>query len=112
VAPWGGDTYMIGATVLESDDRGPVSLRSALELLGMAYALHPAFGEARVLSMSADVRPAFSDNVPRIIVRGGRIHVNGMYRHGYLTAPALAELTAEYLDGRRLNSEIIVEDHG
>jgi len=112
VAPWGGDTYMIGATVLESDDRGPVSLRSALELLGMAYALHPAFGEARVLSMSADVRPAFSDNVPRIIVRGGRIHVNGMYRHGYLTAPALAELTAEYLEGRRLNSEIIVEDHG
>ncbi len=111
VVPWGGDTYMIGATVLESDDRGPVTLRSGLDLLGLAYALHPAFGQARIIRLDADVRPAFSDNVPRIIVRGKRIYVNGMYRHGYLTAPALAELTADYLDGRRPNSEIIVEDH-
>ncbi len=111
VVPWGSDTYMIGATVLESDDRGPVTLRSGLDLLGLAYALHPAFGQARVLRLDADVRPAFPDNVPRIIVRGSRIYVNGMYRHGYLTAPALAELTAAYLDGRRPNSEIIVEDH-
>jgi glycine oxidase len=112
VVPWGGDTYMIGATVLESDDRGPVTLRSGLDLLGLAYALHPAFGQARIVQLPADVRPAFSDNVPRIIVRESRIYVNGMYRHGYLTAPALAEMTANYLDGRRPNSEIIVEDHG
>jgi len=112
VVPWGGNTYMIGATVLESDDRGPVTLRSSLDLLGLAYALHPAFGQARVLRLDADVRPAFSDNVPRIIVRGNRIYVNGMYRHGYLTAPALAEMTADYVDGRRSNSEIIVEDNG
>lgn len=112
VVPWGGDTYMIGATVLESDDRGPVTLRSGLDLLGLAYALHPAFGQARIVQLAADVRPAFSDNVPRIIVRGERIYVNGMYRHGYLTAPALAAMTADYLDGRRPNSEIIVEDHG
>jgi len=111
VVPWGSDTYMVGATVLESDDRGPVTLRSGLDLLGLAYALHPAFGQARIVQLAADVRPAFSDNVPRIIVRGSHIYVNGMYRHGYLTAPALAELTAEYLDGRRPNSEIIVEDH-
>jgi len=111
VVPWGGDTYMIGATVLESDDRGPVTLRSALDLLGLAYALHPGFGQARILRLEADVRPAFSDNVPRIIVRSRRIYVNGMYRHGYLTAPALAEMMANYLDGRRPNSEIIVEDH-
>jgi len=112
VVPWGGDTYMVGATVLESDDRGPVTLRSGLDLLGLAYALHPAFGQARIVQLAADVRPAFSDNVPRIIVRESRIYVNGMYRHGYLTAPALAEMTANYLDGRRPNSEIIVEDHG
>jgi len=111
VVPWGGDTYMIGATVLESDDRGPVTLRSGLDLLGLAYALHPAFGQARIVQLAADVRPAFPDNVPRIVVRGNRIYVNGMYRHGYLTAPALAAMTADYLDGRRPNSEIIVEDH-
>ncbi len=112
VVPWGGNTYMIGATVLESDDRGPVTLRSGLDLLGLAYALHPAFGQARLLRLEADVRPAFSDNVPRIIVRENRIFVNGMYRHGYLVAPALAELTAEFIAGRRPNSEIIVEDYG
>ncbi|RIA45376.1 FAD-dependent oxidoreductase [Dichotomicrobium thermohalophilum] len=112
VVPWGGDTYMIGATVLESDDRGPVTLRSGLDLLGLAYALHPAFGQARIVQLAADVRPAFSDNVPRIIFRGSRIYVNGMYRHGYLTAPALAAMTADYVEGRRPNSEIIVEDNG
>jgi glycine oxidase len=43
------------------------------------------------------VRPAFADNVPKIVVRGRTIHVNGMYRHGFLLAPVLAELVADYL---------------
>jgi len=41
-------------------------VRSALELLSAAYALHPASGEAQILEMSADVRPAYPDNEPRI----------------------------------------------
>ena len=58
----------------------------------MAYALHPAFGEAEIVDMGAGVRPSFPDNVPKIVVRGRTIHVNGLYRHGFLLAPALAEL--------------------
>jgi glycine oxidase len=97
VVPWGEGRYMVGATVIESEDQSPVTVRSALELLGSAYALHPGFGEGEIVDMTAGVRPAFADNVPRIIVRGRTIHVNGLYRHGFLLAPALAQLVADYL---------------
>jgi glycine oxidase len=99
IVPWGDGRYMIGATVIETEDDGPVTVRSALELLGAAYALHPAFGEAQIVQMGAGVRPAFPDNVPRIIVdeTAQRIHVNGAYRHGFLLAPVLAKGVADYL---------------
>jgi glycine oxidase len=86
---------MIGATMIESGDEGGPSLRSAIELLSAAYALHPAFGEAEILEMRAGIRPAFPDNEPRVVEANGRIHVNGFYRHGYLLAPHFAALAAE-----------------
>jgi glycine oxidase len=100
VVPWGDGRYVIGATVLETEDDGPVTVRSALELLGAAYALHPSFGEAEILDFGAGVRPAFPDNMPRAIVREGgrRIFVNGAYRHGFLLAPVLAKAVADYLE--------------
>jgi glycine oxidase len=98
VVPWGMGTYAIGATVIESDDVGPVTLRSALELLGAAYTLHPAFGEGRIVALDAGIRPAFPDNIPRIVARGRHIFVNGLYRHGFLLAPILAEAVANYLE--------------
>ena len=99
IVPWGEGRYMIGATVLETEDDGPVTVRSALELLGAAYAVHPAFAEAEILDLGAGVRPAFPDNVPRAVVReaGRRIFVNGAYRHGFLLGPVLAEAVADYL---------------
>jgi glycine oxidase len=97
VVPWGEGRYMIGATVIESEDESPVTVRSALELLGSAYALHPGFAEAEIVELGAGVRPAFADNVPKIVVRGHTLHVNGMYRHGFLLAPVLAELVADHL---------------
>ena len=101
IVPWGTGRYMIGATVIESDDDGPVTMRSALELLGAAYAIHPAFGEARILEMSAGVRPAFPDNTPSIVSSTRGYYVNGMFRHGFLTAPALGRIVAEKLRERR-----------
>jgi glycine oxidase len=98
VVPQGDGRFVIGATVIERDDASPMSVRSALELLGSAYALHPGFGEARILDAGAGVRPAFADNVPRVHVEsGGRVvRVNGAYRHGFLLAPVLAEAVANY----------------
>lgn len=107
IVPRGNDEYMIGATMIESGERGPVSVRSALELLGAAYALHPAFGEAEILEMSADVRPAYADNEPRVEARDGRIVVNGMYRHGFLLSPVCAERAAEMVMARASVSRLI-----
>ena len=99
VVPQGDGRFVVGATVVEREDDGPMTVRSALELLGSAYALHPAFAEAEVLDMGAGVRPAFPDNVPRIEIAGdGRlIRVNGAYRHGFLLAPVLAKAVAQFV---------------
>jgi glycine oxidase len=98
VVPWSDGLYMIGATVIESEETGPITLRSALDLLSAAYALDPAFAEAEIVQQGAGARPAFPDNRPRIIARKGYIYVNGLYRHGFLLAPVLAELVADYLE--------------
>ncbi|MDX2307065.1 MAG: FAD-dependent oxidoreductase [Hyphomicrobium sp.] len=103
VVPWGEGRFLLGATMIESEDGGPITVRSALDLLAAAYALVPAFGEAQILEATSGLRPAFPDNVPRARVLGpGRIAVNGAYRHGWLLAPILAEAVADYLrDGRK-----------
>jgi glycine oxidase len=99
VVPWSGGRYLVGATMIESEDASPITVRSALELLGAAYSLHPAFAEAKILEASAGVRPAFPDNLPSAIIRDGgrRILVNGAYRHGFLLAPVLADAVAAFI---------------
>ena len=94
VVPRADAIFMIGATMIESGEKGAVSVRSAIELMNAAYTLHPAFGEAEIIEMSAGVRPAFPDNEPRIEEREGRLFVNGLYRHGFLLSPAFAERAA------------------
>ncbi len=89
--------FMLGATMIESDARERVSVRSTLELLSAAYAVNPAFAEAEIVEIGVDVRPAFADNLPQIIQRGKRLLVNGMYRHGYLLAPAVAEIASRFI---------------
>jgi len=111
VVPRGEGIYLIGATMLETEDPGPVTVRSALELMSTAYALHPAFGEARILEMSAQVRPAFPDNLPQVRRQGERLYLNGLYRHGFLLAPALAARVAEMLLHDRHYPELTHEDH-
>jgi glycine oxidase len=106
VIPRGGGRFMLGATSIEAEDRG-VSVRSALELLGAAYAVHPAFAEARIVEFGAGLRPAFPDNLPRIAIRDRNIAVNGLYRHGFLLAPALAELTLGYLERGVIDNEVM-----
>ncbi len=110
VVPWGNGVYMIGASVIESEETGPITVRSALDLLSAAYALDPAFAEAEIVLQGAGARPAFPDNRPRIILRGRYIYVNGLYRHGFLLAPVLAELVANFLDTGAADPEVFVAD--
>ncbi len=97
IVPRGEGVYMLGATVIETAERGRVTARALLELLSAAYALHPAFAEAEVLEIGVDARPAFPDNLPRVRRVGGTIHANGLFRHGFLLGPALAVQTADLL---------------
>jgi len=97
VVPRADGLFMLGATQIESASRGPMTARSALELLSAAYALDPRFAEAAIVEMGADLRPAFADNVPRVVQRGHVLHLNGLFRHGFLMAPALAEQAATFL---------------
>jgi glycine oxidase len=106
VVPRGDGRFMLGATSIEAEDSG-VSVRSALELLGAAYAVHPAFAEARIVEFGSGLRPAYSDNLPRIAVHNERIAVNGLYRHGFLLAPALAELTVGYIKRGVIDNEVM-----
>ncbi len=110
VVPREDDVYMVGATMIENDGTGAVTARSALELLTAAYALHPAFGEAQILELGAQARPAFPDNLPRIRRVGATVYVNGLYRHGFLLAPALAVRLAQVLLNGRYYPELMHED--
>ena len=110
VVPWGDGLYMIGATLIESEEVGAITVRSALDLLAAAYAVDPAFAEAEIVRQGAGARPAFPDNRPRIIVAKGYIYVNGLYRHGFLLAPALAELVASFIESGATDPEVFRED--
>ncbi len=101
----GEGLYMVGATMIESASRSAVSARSLMELLGAAYALHPAFGEAEVVEIGVDARPAFPDNLPRVWREGRRVFVNGLYRHGFLLAPAMARRAAALAFGDTSEAE-------
>ncbi|MEP5154980.1 FAD-dependent oxidoreductase [Planktotalea sp.] len=97
VVPRGDGIFMLGATMVEGRASKHVSARAMLELLSAAYALNPAFGEAEVLEIGVDSRPAFPDNLPRIRRDGNLIRANGLYRHGFLLAPALARMVADLI---------------
>jgi glycine oxidase len=111
VVPRGDGRFMVGATLIENEDRR-VTARSVLELLSAAYALHPAFGEAEIVETGADLRPAFADNLPRIRRAGRVLYVNGLYRHGFLLAPALARRAVAVVLNDAIFPEIMDVDPG
>ncbi|MEP3329595.1 FAD-dependent oxidoreductase [Sedimentitalea sp.] len=97
IVPRGDGVFMLGATMIEGKAGEHVTARAMLELLSAAYALNPAFGEAEVLEIGVDSRPAFPDNMPRIRRDGNLIRANGLFRHGFLLAPAIARMVAELI---------------
>jgi glycine oxidase len=94
VVPRGDGLFMVGATMIENEERARVTARSVVELVNSAFTIHPAFGEAEIVEMGSDVRPAFPDNLPRLTRRERTLYINGLYRHGFLLAPALARRAA------------------
>ena len=70
IVPRGDGLFMVGATMIENEERSRVTARSVVELVNSAYAIHPGFAEAEIVEMGSDVRPAFPDNLPRLTRRG------------------------------------------
>ena len=109
IVPRSDNRFMVGATMIESDSPSPITARSMMELLNAAYSLHPAFGEAEILEVGVGVRPAYADNMPRVERSGSVISINGLYRHGFLLAPAMAQqaakLALKHCDARELAHE-------
>lgn len=91
LVPRPGDVIVVGASEVESEDRSPVSLRSAVELMAAAHSVLPGLAEARIIHMDTHLRPALPDHKPRIAHQPGLLRINGLFRHGWLLAPALAE---------------------
>ncbi len=91
LVPRTDDLLLIGASELESEDRSAASLRTTLELLAAAHSTMPALAEARILRLDVNLRPALPDNNPHTEWRGKCLRINGLFRHGWLLAPALLE---------------------
>jgi glycine oxidase len=91
IVPRPNNRYVIGATEIESEDKSPMSVRSSLELLSAVYSMHSGFAEARIVNMLTNCRPALRDNLPKIEHGNKMTRINGLYRHGYLLAPAVVE---------------------
>jgi glycine oxidase len=91
LVPRPGDIVVVGASEVESEDRSPISVRTLLGLLSAAHSVLPELAEARVVHTETNLRPALPDNLPLMDCRPGLIRINGLFRHGWLIAPALVE---------------------
>ena len=91
LVPRPGDIVVVGASEIESEDRSPISVRTLLNLLSAAHSVLPELAEGRVVHTEVNLRPALPDNLPVIETQAGLTRINGLFRHGWLLAPALVE---------------------
>ena len=91
LVPRSADLVVLGASEIESEDRSPPSLRTAVELMSAAHSVMPSLAEARIVNLDSNLRPALPDNAPRIDATHGLVRINGLFRHGWLLAPALVD---------------------
>lgn len=97
IVPRGNHNFMIGASVIETSDSKSASLQSAMELMSALYSLHPSFGDAEIVQIAANIRPSFANNLPQIITDKNIIHCNGLFRHGFLMAPIMADIVTHFI---------------
>jgi len=110
IVPRSNHQFMVGATMIESDETSAVTARSAMELLSAAYALHPAFAESTIVELGCDARPAFVDNLPRIRRRGKTVYINGLFRHGFLCGPAMAQHALDFILHEKVEDRVMDEN--
>ncbi len=110
IVPRADQMFMVGATMLENEDRNRATARSVMELLSAAFTVHPAFAEAAIVEIGVDARPAFMDNLPRLRRRGKTLYVNGLFRHGFLCGPAMASKAVNFIVDGTVDPEVMDEN--
>lgn len=101
IVPRPNNIYLIGASEIEAADYSPISVRTTLELLTAAYYVHSGFAEARIVKTVTHCRPTLSNHLPLVNYAEGIMAINGLYRFGYLIAPALVDAILAFLNNNR-----------
>lgn len=99
IVPRADNIFMIGATIIESSEENHVSIRSGMELMSALYSIDRSFGDAKIVKMKSGIRPSYPSNLPHITVNGNIIRANGLYRHGFLFSPVMAQTIAHHIAG-------------
>lgn len=108
IAPKGDGIFVIGATQIETEDTSNISVRSSLEMLTAIFSINSQFGEGRILETNTQLRPAFPDNLPRIIRnKNNNFVIGGLYRHGFLISPKIVDLTMQSLFDIQIDSRYL-----
>ncbi len=112
IAPKAQHLFVVGATQIESEDTGAATVRSGLELLSALYAVDPAFGEAKLLELSAALRPTLAHQRPEIRLHRRRriLEANGLFRHGFMITPAVAGAVCRLIIALLAGDEIPTRD--
>lgn len=109
IAPKQQGHFVIGATQIETDDHTAPSVRSTMELLSALYTVHSGFAEARIEEAASGLRPTLSDNLPalRWVGKGAVLclQINGLFRHGFMIAPAMLDAALELLGGQSTKAQ-------
>ncbi len=105
IVPRGEGRFAIGATAIITPDiiDWRVRVSSALSLLTFATDLVPGLKKARITGMSSGLRAAYANLLPEIRLRNDdqTIQINGLYRHGYLLSPVMAQCVVAMVRGEQ-----------
>lgn len=97
--PRGDGRVLLGASSREDDERG-VLAGGVHDLLVDAVRLVPAVREFAVEEVLARARPGTPDNAPVIgTIAPGVVVATGLFRHGILLSPLVADLVAAHVRG-------------
>jgi len=106
IVPRKNHEYVIGATSIESEYAGPISVKSALDLLNGIYNIHHGFRYADIVKTAAGLRPAYTNNLPRLDVSNRLIRINGLFRHGYLLGPLFAQAISDVVNRKPIRPDL------
>jgi len=91
---------VIGATSEEHDEPPVATVGGVARLLDAARSLLPGLDRAELTEAIARDRPGTPDNLPLVGPSGvaGTVLAAGLFRHGILLAPLVAQLVADHLE--------------